>query len=89
MTVVHSPLPWRFQDDDFPVSLLDRDGRFVVWEMNGSGEQRNVDAAFIVKAVNCHEELVAALSDLMDGEGDVHDKVIAARAALRHASGGE
>ena len=69
----HSPLPWKVStpwDHEWTACIEDADGNAVVWNSQKSTEPYNgianpVDAAFIVKAVNCHDELVAALAELL------------------------
>jgi hypothetical protein len=74
----HSKTPWQVGEDDgfascpfIPIEVdLEGGGSVVVAEVQPTGIDIDIDdearanAAFIVRAVNCHEELVKALSDL-------------------------
>lgn len=67
----HSPLPWRVEENWYDGPLFDLKsgdldiGTSMVYD-TAHPEVRDFDAdaanaAFVVKAVNCHDELVAAL----------------------------
>ena len=68
----HTSLPWTIKF--YP--LAPRDGRYIIWGDNGSEEicmsepwpngnaRTKANAAFIVKAVNNHEQLLTALKEL-------------------------
>ena len=54
----HTPLPWSVHAI-FPDSVLAEETNVCqCWNISGQGE---ANAAFIVRAVNCHEELLATL----------------------------
>lgn len=53
----HTPAPWYVGESLRGITLYDAD-KLPLLGMNPNSD---VDAAFIVKAVNCHEELVSAL----------------------------
>lgn len=70
----HSPLPWRWTpcetEDGDPISgaQLVRSDSKPVWSVD-CGDYlglSDADAEFIVRAVNCHDELVAALKALAE-----------------------
>ena len=93
-----SPLPWRQEhrecaDTNYRTQVIDALGCEVAtlaWNpVRGNWiiiTNRAENAALIVRAVNNHQQLVAALRGLLDGEGDVHDLVVAARAAVAAAT---
>lgn len=60
--------PWRTVDDTFAVSIVDANGELVEAIM-ADGESNNPlwpeQAALIVKAVNCHEKLLAACKEAL------------------------
>lgn len=74
-TMNHTPTPWvldvsRVDDDGaVPPVILDRTGMLIAMlgYMDGK-DARNCDtnAAFIVRAVNAHDELVAAAKEALD-----------------------
>jgi len=66
MKTEHTPTPWKLWDgtkvyghehDGSDVSIVDSSSSFL------SPETSQANAAFIVRAVNCHEELVALLRE--------------------------
>lgn len=61
--VGHSPLPWKVGDRQRGL-VTDSNSQFVFKCF--VGENRDRDAAFIVRAVNYHEEMLAALKGLCD-----------------------
>lgn len=72
----HTPTPWYF---DFEKSYGANHG--PEWETRSAPAGRGIwtahcqsghDAAFIVKAVNCHEELVEALKSVKESLLDIH-----------------
>jgi hypothetical protein len=81
----HSPTPWRAIDSI--VILSEADHGFSTWLANcqvggATRPEQCANAAFIVKAVNAHEQLVKALQQIAlfdDTSGEV------ARAALKAA----
>lgn len=93
MTSKHTPTPWTDNGevyDDFGCQhreIVGADGETVCGEFGGPNDD---DAAHIVRAVNCFDELVEALRGLVDkdltyknGFAEVHyDEVQKARAAL-------
>lgn len=96
----HTPTPWEFKEKDDEgrfVIIGERDGldvTFVADTIGGLGDAEKANAAFIVKAVNCHDELLAALVNLyalVRGEcpsileNDHHDEMV--RAAIAKAEG--
>ncbi len=74
MSALHSPIPWNVIEGD---SLLvgDSQALTILDCATPSGARQRVaeaNAAFIVKAVNCHDHLVEALQFIADGY-DNHD----------------
>lgn len=65
--IEHSPTPWRVDDD---THIQDASGEYILSELEMPDERGETytaeDAAFIVKAVNCHDELVKELQDMYD-----------------------
>ena len=89
----HTPGPWNL-DAPFPEManrIVDADG-FDIVDM-GPGPSPHANAAFIVQAVNAHDDLVGALSELVELlEGNLPDWYLKkhfnhARAALAKAKG--
>jgi hypothetical protein len=71
----HSPLPWRVELDglDYVKDVIDCNGEHAICfghDYDDPGTMSAEDAAFIVKAVNLHDELVAALRLYVDHYGD-------------------
>ncbi len=68
MTTTHSPLPWHVTKNG--EGILDAE-KFFVCELFPDVDQTKLDAALIVRAVNNHAALVAALElidpDALDG----------------------
>lgn len=65
----HSPTPWRVDDD---THIQDSIGEYILSETERPDERGETytaeDAAFIVKAVNCHDELVEAVEECVRAE---------------------
>jgi hypothetical protein len=86
----HTPTPWAAGG-----SVIEREGETIAQAFRMTGcpiDQPVVNAAFIVRAVNSHEQLVAALRDLLPdaignhiGGPDTQARIDAARAALAAA----
>jgi hypothetical protein len=68
----HTPMPWTF-DSCKTVRLLSLDHKIEIGSLWLKTEQAEKDAAFIVRAVNAHEELVAALKELHTGHEEKGD----------------
>lgn len=64
----HTPTPW----------IIDIDGRNIIGQGNGypvvGKVKRERDAAFVVKAVNAHEDLVKALQEARAQITYLHEK---------------
>ena len=79
-----APLPWGTADYD-PSDVIDAEGAPIASAFD------RVGAALIVRAVNAHAELVAALSEIVTrcGNGEPYCTVLdeIARAALAKAKG--
>jgi hypothetical protein len=64
MNVTHSPLPWKHYAEDNIICPSNGTGRILEWtprSANVSVAERDANAAFIVKAVNAHDPMLAAL----------------------------
>src|ERR1700676_1035431 len=62
---VHTPLPWKVDGK----SILFANDKVLADKIEGfstSDSQDEVNAAFIVRAVNCHEALLGALKDIYE-----------------------
>lgn len=69
--VKHTPTPWHVERDDNVVSC---DGTLIaaaygVYPKEYDRTSAASDAEFIVRAVNCHEELLWALKTVLDSMG--------------------
>lgn len=71
----HTPTPWEVDDGihhlygDAARRINDKDGMLIGWISDRnlkSGDLRDADAAFIVRAVNAHGELVNTLHHLLN-----------------------
>src|SRR3974390_1068558 len=90
MTTKHTPGPWRIEDHS---DVTDSDESLVTHGV-GIADEADANPAHIVRCVNAHDELVAALDMLMDSatepgvmdvdEWKAHQKraIAAGRAAL-------
>ena len=81
--------PWRWDE----LQLIGADGEFVIDSAPYEGQWFDGDNAeanksLIVRAVNSHEALVAALRDLLDGSEPWDVRATQARAALALAEQG-
>jgi len=96
MKANHTATPWKISSHPGPEILIDRDVPFdftkVLRDHVGSLKISKEDAEFIIQAVNAHDELVAALKELMPllhGEGNClefyEDEILKAEAALAKA----
>ena len=77
MRANHTPLPWHYDNEPGtePYEFYVRES-VSGWEhpvahlrFNISVEEAEANAEFIVRAVNCHEELTSALGSLLDEIG--------------------
>lgn len=61
----HTPTPWHLENDG--ESVMSADNVEILWCPPGSyqGSDWPDNSAFIVKAVNCHDDLVSALSGII------------------------
>lgn len=70
--VEHTPTPWKTDGYIINANSLNEFGNFVILSMPHRDEnikavkENEANAAFIVKAVNSHYELVSALKDMID-----------------------
>lgn len=93
-TVQHTSLPWRargFEVLSGPMNVLCTVGCGLNEGGIGASEIREANAAFIVCACNCHEELLEALKKTMSnliatGCADEED-LAPAKKAIAHAEG--
>lgn len=85
----HTPTPWTQGFTSRDVAFVNG-GHVVVCKCDVGSNTAEADpranAAFIVRAVNAHESLVAALQDILERSGDPIIENVA-RAALAHATG--
>lgn len=101
----HTPTPWVYESQGTSTGIYAKnagygmDNNIVRVFDNPSKQIGEANAAFIVKAVNCHAELVKALKELMDAcyKADLHEELSefvdgslldAAEKALAKAKGG-
>ena len=80
----HTPTPWiRRESKSDVIWIEDGNGRVVMHNSSVKDPEDQANAAFIVRAVNAHEELLAALHEaryLLIGHGrrsDMIDKAMA------------
>lgn len=71
----HSPLPWVYDPATTGIeNILDVNGGSILDGDEVPSLRNPADAAFIVRAVNCHDELVVVATDLLDvAEHSCHD----------------
>ena len=105
----HTPTPWALfipDDDDFDYDIIEittheRDGLIPIAAISTDfadpiGGEQKANAAFIIRAVNSHDDLVAALHAVTDAywgvdnddagdDGEPPSMIIQARAALSKA----
>ncbi len=95
MTTQHTPLPWHVGETNKLV-IYRQDGYAVadckVFHSRPGSEREvaEANAALIVNAVNCHEELLSALKGLLEeydlcGEGHDENRLRTARLILEKA----
>lgn len=60
----HTPSPWVLYDRKNGPDILA--GEDLILECGNAGQNWEVNAAFIVRAVNCHDALVLALKNALD-----------------------
>ncbi len=83
MTTTPTPRPW-FTTPDYPLSIMaaDEPGHEPWHVANvmpdcGSAEEADVNTALIVRAVNSHDALIAALEGLLSiGHDDADDMLV-------------
>ena len=66
MSAAHTPTPWQVANGS-PL-LIGCDGFWIAGMMGLQGEIGEANARFIVRAVNCHDQLVEALENYMFAE---------------------
>jgi hypothetical protein len=75
--VSHTPTPWILNNNKgWHEGWKDRGSIFECHLATGTHvpeDQNQINAAFIVRAVNCHEELVLALKNLLVANGNQKD----------------
>jgi hypothetical protein len=83
----HTPTPWQYQERSDAYTHIIRSGdRFIAQLTQDSKGRAEADARLIVKAVNAHEILVKALTDILDASLDPYE--IARQALARTAAQG-
>jgi hypothetical protein len=65
MSTTHTPIPWYATGKHVQSAAINEDN-YVCEAEGNSEEQANANAALIVRAVNSHDELLAALTDLLE-----------------------
>jgi hypothetical protein len=95
ITATHTPTPWRVTDadcctdgDDVKATILADSGRLICHIDRDYRAPAEANAAHIVRCVNAHDELIAALRYALDcaERGDVTD-MQPVRDALARAKG--
>lgn len=81
----HSPLPWEVPDGGIRPAIFAEDGSHVA-SMSDTGDEAEANAALIVRAVNAHDELVAALRDLTNAYPESDDDNSEANLWARYGS---
>lgn len=64
----HTPTPWKVFIEDYSVVIMSKEGDHVC-DCNSSYEEdgeNKANAELIVKAVNCHDELLAAFKEILE-----------------------
>lgn len=96
MPKTHSPLPWYIGMRPGPMIYGQKGEQIADMTMLMLGDQENrANAALIVRAVNSHAEIVAALENLIAAENDygdpdnvaINQALAAATSALARAKG--
>jgi hypothetical protein len=93
MTEMHTPTPWFAKEDGYEIYITspdyDNNGyEIAIVDILGlDGKQadlQRVNAAFIVRAANVHDDLVEALTDIANGSSvlpvEIRERVVAALA---------
>lgn len=86
----HTPTPWRIEGDTLHIVAGHGDSAVRVLTVDGSTEEFKVDranAAFIVAAVNCHEELLKIAKTWHGSHPEGSIKVCAACQLIARAEG--
>jgi hypothetical protein len=90
----HTPTPWTTLFDGDEVQIGDSSGNFVAMtlpcESSGATERDYANAAHIVKCVNAHDELVAALKTMVEDAwyaGPTHEGLEQAKNLLNKLEG--
>lgn len=62
-TIQHTPTPWHLDDMEQGIIVADGNGYSIVDCRSGKLDEEDhaANAAFIVRAVNCHEELIETI----------------------------
>lgn len=93
----HTPLPWYSAPNDFSYTIYPvegpKDGVMTSYGHYRDKENKEVDAAFIVRACNSHYELLelarqVVLCSEVEGVEIPHDILDGAKAAIAKAEGG-
>jgi hypothetical protein len=86
-----TPRPWKLAQGDYAATdKTENETIFVTGaEYSYKSEKDRANAALIVRAVNCHDELVAALDSLLNGQiGQISsDNIIKLDSLLKRAKG--
>ena len=88
----HTPTPWDMKSGEDGFDILGADGNIVMETLNPNSMEI-ANAAFIVQAVNCHEELVDELKswhlECLVCKGDVNSGACQTAKVLAKAEGKE
>lgn len=96
----HTPTPWILRETDHQcieiMAKSNREGQLMklIGEVYGThypdilNEEAEANAAFIVQAVNTHEELVNACKSFLDPMTTIEEKVMIAKKTITKAQGG-
>jgi hypothetical protein len=77
MEAKHTPGPWKYEADDNVI--IGGDGLIMTWQTRSIDvgvAERDANAEFIVRACNSHDDLMAALEDMMAWARAVSDEYI-------------
>lgn len=86
----HTPTPWITDTEHYPNDQVFTIGGAIIADCKWTPHDHNIrreNAAFIVRAVNCHADLLAALELIRDGMADDRAYRDCARAAIAKAKG--
>jgi hypothetical protein len=72
----HSTLPWELKrDDSGAIAIIAATGHFITFAFPNGDADDAANAASIVRAVNAHDELVAALRELLNADRQTYNAI--------------